>query len=352
MCAGWLQFTPKTQVVKKLLPDSAGAGGSGRKRRGYFRHFADEDEDEDEDEEDSGDGIEYHTDAADSSTGGGAVESVDSAQPWKQALASGGLIQMPLTPADAASADGRTPDEAGEAAEWHFPSTTEERHRYLVYRDLHSYGWGGALAAGVEGSEQRGMHESHDGMHAARNISVSHSLPTHTHSHHQGPTHTSCQPPRLHPSPHPAQRCRYRLTGGSKFGADYLIYPGDPSLFHAQFCVRLMQFDRPILPSLLSAACRGSHQARKHLILASVVEEEAAGGGDGSGAGADEAPAGPADATAEARGGLAGPTAASEGHANGALGVPLAQGCKGGVGPGGRAFRIHYMTIGPVDGFG
>lgn len=63
---------------------------------------------------------------------------------------------------------------------------------------------------------------------------------------------------------------RFRITGGSKFGADYLVYPGDPTLYHAQFCVRLCDYHTPILPALLASACRGSHQARKHLLLASL----------------------------------------------------------------------------------
>ena len=77
-----------------------------------------------------------------------------------------------------------------------------------------------------------------------------------------------CQP-CIRPGPR-----RYRITGGSKFGADFLVYPGDPTLFHAQFCVRLLPYRGRILPALLAAAARGSHQARKHLLLASVVEEE------------------------------------------------------------------------------
>lgn len=68
----------------------------------------------------------------------------------------------------------------------------------------------------------------------------------------------------------------FRVTGGSKFGADFLLYPGDPTLFHAQFCVRLVDHDAPMLPAMLAASCRGSFQARKHLLLASVEGE---GGG-------------------------------------------------------------------------
>lgn len=72
---------------------------------------------------------------------------------------------------------------------------------------------------------------------------------------------TALRPPLLNPahSLHAAV-CRYRLTGGSKFGADYLVYPGDPTLYHAQFCVRLMPYRQPITPSMMASATRGSHQ--------------------------------------------------------------------------------------------
>ncbi|KAL0049301.1 hypothetical protein WJX82_010782 [Trebouxia sp. C0006] len=62
----------------------------------------------------------------------------------------------------------------------------------------------------------------------------------------------------------------YYITDGAKFGADYLLYPGDPLLFHAQFTVRILEHDTPIKPALLAGSARGSHAARKHLLLASV----------------------------------------------------------------------------------
>ena len=34
--------------------------------------------------------------------------------------------------------------------------------------------------------------------------------------------------------------CRFFVTGGHKFGGDFLAYQGDPSCFHAQFCVRVL----------------------------------------------------------------------------------------------------------------
>eukprot|EP00890_Picochlorum_soloecismus_P001391 jgi/Picsp_1/2252/NSC_05716-R1_trna-splicing endonuclease subunit sen34-like len=81
------------------------------------------------------------------------------------------------------------------------------------------------------------------------------------------------------------ERCRYlvfrdlhkrgfSITAGSKFGADFLLYPGDPTQFHAQFCVRMMRSDEPLVPCYLSAACRGSFQARKHLLYAFVNKSD------------------------------------------------------------------------------
>jgi len=67
-----------------------------------------------------------------------------------------------------------------------------------------------------------------------------------------------------------------------KFGADWLLYPGDPSLFHAHFAVRLVPPGRPLDATLLCGAARGSHAARKHLLLASLeAAEDGGGGGDG-----------------------------------------------------------------------
>ncbi|KAI8112990.1 hypothetical protein M9435_002996 [Picochlorum sp. BPE23] len=69
------------------------------------------------------------------------------------------------------------------------------------------------------------------------------------------------------------KRKKYCITAGSKFGADYLLYPGDPTQFHAQFCVRVAPIDVPLVPSSLAAACRGSFQARKHLLFASLDDD-------------------------------------------------------------------------------
>ncbi|KAK9863607.1 hypothetical protein WJX84_001947 [Apatococcus fuscideae] len=57
----------------------------------------------------------------------------------------------------------------------------------------------------------------------------------------------------------------YSITHGSKFGADYLLYPGDPTLYHAQFCTRLMEPCQPVGPISIAAASRGSHIALEDL---------------------------------------------------------------------------------------
>lgn len=72
----------------------------------------------------------------------------------------------------------------------------------------------------------------------------------------------------------------FRITGGSKFGADFLLYPGDPTLYHAQFCVRIFSIRNEFVPALLAAACRGSFQARKHLLIASIDDSKDSDAGD------------------------------------------------------------------------
>ncbi len=88
------------------------------------------------------------------------------------------------------------------------------------------------------------------------------------------------------------------MTGGIKFGADLMAYPGDPSLYHAQFCVRPVpsgascssgSTDRgasqgagpgadprgaALNPMVLKAVARGAHAARKHLMLAFYDPED------------------------------------------------------------------------------
>lgn len=193
------------------LQDASTLRQKKRKTRGGYRH----------DDSDSEDDDEHH--AVDVNDVDGNAEAAPTA--WQYALANGTALEIPLTPNDALAAERPvgTADQVEERTEdvnsianqrqtspeatvsWSFPCTTEERHRYIVFKDLHARG--------------------------------------------------------------------FRLTGGSKFGADYLVYPGDPTVYHAQLCVRLAPPETPILPALLAAACRGSFQARKHLLMASVTED-------------------------------------------------------------------------------
>lgn len=74
----------------------------------------------------------------------------------------------------------------------------------------------------------------------------------------------------------------YVLTDGVKFGGDFLAYPGDPTLYHAQFVIRVLENRRAILPCILAAHSRTAHSARKHLVLAGVEEREGSGADAGA----------------------------------------------------------------------
>ena len=54
----------------------------------------------------------------------------------------------------------------------------------------------------------------------------------------------------------------YTMTSGAKFGGDYLAYPGDPLLYHAQYTVRCLHGSTPLHPLALAAAARMAHAAR------------------------------------------------------------------------------------------
>lgn len=58
------------------------------------------------------------------------------------------------------------------------------------------------------------------------------------------------------------------MTGGAKFGGDWLAYPGDPFVYHAQFVVRVVEMDETIKPLFFASAAREAHSARKHLLYA------------------------------------------------------------------------------------
>lgn len=195
-----------------------------------------------------------------------AIESADLARgagreleekPWKARSAGHvfALATLTLPPPlqKLASADGKVlvavttaAPCAGKAAKplqpppvWTHPATAAEALRYRVFLDLHERGCG-------------------------------------------------CDSVSLAAEADPATR-RYTMTSGAKFGGDYLAYPGDPVLYHAQYTVRCVHHDAPQHPLALAAATRMAHAARcapsaiacasrpeqpappsKHVVLASV----------------------------------------------------------------------------------
>jgi tRNA splicing endonuclease len=247
--------------------DDSSSNSKNKKRKTYGRYHYNDDEEEEEEEDldDKDDGYYYQHHSEENEE----AEKKKKTAPWQDALAKGTPFEIPTTAEDALRAQGdvetKTTKETHTAkstktkhaeVHWTFPSTPEERDRYLIFKDLHSRG--------------------------------------------------------------------FRITGGSKFGSDYLLYPGDPTLYHAQFCVRIVQFKESILPALMASACRGSFQARKHLLYASVVlieEVENGGGEKENGAG---------------------------GGSGGGRDIGSILGNKENSGK----YKVQYMTFGPVDGFG
>jgi tRNA-splicing endonuclease subunit Sen34 len=197
---GWadLQGAPDLDgAMDGALPSDTRGSKRARRAPGYHQRDHHDDDSEDDDEINFSD-----------EDGPRAPPPVVQAA-WKDALASSRHYELPTTPADVEEAARPLTNAPTATPPWSFPSTREERHRYLVFRDLHTRG--------------------------------------------------------------------YRTTGGSKFGADFLAYPGDPTLYHAQFCLRLAPADVAIAPVVMAAWCRGSFQARKHLLLASVIGGEEGG---------------------------------------------------------------------------
>ncbi|XP_071450125.1 tRNA-splicing endonuclease subunit Sen34 [Hetaerina americana] len=60
------------------------------------------------------------------------------------------------------------------------------------------------------------------------------------------------------------------VTPGHNFGGDYLVYPGDPLLFHAYYIVRCVSHNDPINATDIVAFGRLSVSVRKKAILASL----------------------------------------------------------------------------------
>ncbi|KAI8881740.1 tRNA-intron endonuclease catalytic domain-like protein [Backusella circina FSU 941] len=61
----------------------------------------------------------------------------------------------------------------------------------------------------------------------------------------------------------------YFITGGSKFGGDYLLYPGDPSGFHSQFIVSAI--DEPFSGVDIVSMGRLATNVKKAFVLAGII---------------------------------------------------------------------------------
>ncbi|CAG8527339.1 4069_t:CDS:2 [Paraglomus occultum] len=61
----------------------------------------------------------------------------------------------------------------------------------------------------------------------------------------------------------------YYITSGSKFGSDYLAYPGDPLQYHSQFAVSVVDMDAPINPIDIIREGRMSTVVRKTKLFCS-----------------------------------------------------------------------------------
>lgn len=66
----------------------------------------------------------------------------------------------------------------------------------------------------------------------------------------------------------------YYVTGGHKFGGDFLAYLGDPICYHAIFIVRCVESEQCIMPSEIVAFGRLGTSVRKRAVLASLEDDK------------------------------------------------------------------------------
>ena len=62
----------------------------------------------------------------------------------------------------------------------------------------------------------------------------------------------------------------YYLTGGTKFGCDFLAYPGDPYKFHSHFVVVCVEEHQPLTPHFLISKGRLGTNVKKTVLLCSL----------------------------------------------------------------------------------
>ncbi|XP_076390022.1 tRNA splicing endonuclease subunit 34 [Megachile rotundata] len=66
----------------------------------------------------------------------------------------------------------------------------------------------------------------------------------------------------------------YYVTNGEKFGGDFLVYPGDPIMFHSQFIILCKDKNDEIPITELSAQCRTACHVRKTQVYAFFSEDQ------------------------------------------------------------------------------
>ena len=62
----------------------------------------------------------------------------------------------------------------------------------------------------------------------------------------------------------------FTLTSGLKYGADYLVYRGDPALVHSSYLALVVPWQQPI--KTLQSLCRVGSKVAKAVLLCSVKE--------------------------------------------------------------------------------
>lgn len=66
----------------------------------------------------------------------------------------------------------------------------------------------------------------------------------------------------------------YFLTSGDKFGCDFLVYPNDPILHHAQYMIYVQDLDKPLEPLLFVSIGRLANSVHKIVLFASHDTEQ------------------------------------------------------------------------------
>ena len=59
----------------------------------------------------------------------------------------------------------------------------------------------------------------------------------------------------------------FTLTSGLKYGADYLVYQGDPSLVHSCYMALVLPWKQPV--TTLASLCRVGSKVAKSVLLCS-----------------------------------------------------------------------------------